>query len=182
MQIPQIKNGAAAVAVALAALSGGTAQAGVATISFDVNGAESIGTLGDAANEVRSMFIGAGVQITDLEWNVTLSTEGSSWLSEMGLDFSAADGSGVSVFPGLGDDTNGVGSYTGSTSLGSSSFFLGMDGMLTGRFFEYFEDSPGNAEGHWRGSFSVTYVPEPASYALAALGLLGIAATRRRRA
>lgn len=181
MQFPQFKQGVAGVAVALAALSGGAAHAGVASMSFNVNGADSIGALGDAANEIRTLFIGAGVRITDLSWNVTLSTQGSSWLSEMGLDFSSADGSGVSLFPGVLDDNPGSASYSDSASLGSNSFNLGMDGVLTGRFFESFVDTVGQVEGQWRGSFTVTYIPEPASYALAALGLLGIAATRRRR-
>lgn len=185
MHLPQLKRSVACVGIALAAMTGTAAHAGIASLNLDVNGAASAGDLGEMFNEVRTWSIGAGVHIIGLSWNVSISTVGTSWLSEAGFDLAAANGDGASLFPGLNDDFDGAESYSGSEDLvaGGTDFFLGQDGVLTGRFFESFYDaSNGDPDAFWRGSVTVTYVPEPASYGLAALGLLGIAAVRRRRA
>lgn len=185
MHLPQLKRSVACVGLALAAMTGTAAHAGIASMNLNVNSAASAGMLGDPFNEVRTWNIGAGVHIIGLSWNITISSIAPSWLSEAGLDLAAANGDGVSLFPGLGDDLPGAESYSGSEDLvlGGTDFRLGQDGALTGRFFESFYDaSNGDPDAFWRGSVTVTYVPEPASYGLAALGLLGIAAVRRRRA
>lgn len=185
MHLPQLKRSVACMGIALAAMTGTAAHAGPETLTVNVNGAASAGTLGDALNEVHTWFIGSGRHIVGLSWNVSIGTLGDSWLSEAGLDFSAENGDGASLFPGLGDDFDGAESYSGSYDLlgGGVDFFTGHDGVLTGRFFESFYDAGnGDPDAFWRGTVTVTYVPEPASYGLAALGLLGIAAVRRRRA
>ena len=185
MNLPPLKHSVAALGLALMALSGPAAHAAMTTVNFDMTGAQSIGLLNDPANEVRSLLIASGVQVVGLSWNVTLATFGTSWLSEMGVDLSASGGAGVQLFPGFSDNFSGSGTYAGSVDLAANNldFFLGQDGLLTGRFFELFDDAGGgNADGVWRsGSVSVQVVPEPASYGLAALALMGLALTRRRR-
>jgi hypothetical protein len=63
-----------------------------------------------------------------------------------------------------------------------AAFFLGATGRLHFQFFDRFDDYANAADGMWdRGTLTVTYVPEPASFGLAALGLFGLAAASRRR-
>ncbi|MDN3918855.1 PEP-CTERM sorting domain-containing protein [Roseateles violae] len=164
-------------------MAAGTAQAD--TVTIDIGGALSNAEFGDASNETRFVDLFSNVHITNVSWNVNLSTFGSSWLSEMGFDLSNDSGSGASLFPGLGDDSAGSGSYSGSADLVSlgADFFLGADGRLNLQFFEYFDDLIGAADGIWnRGSsLTVTYVPEPATFGLAAIALLGMGLSSRRK-
>lgn len=180
MQVSQFKRGAISAALFAAAMTAGTAQAGVVTL--DVAGIASNAEFGDASNETRSINLLSYSHITGISWSVSLTTEGSSWLSEMGVDLSAG-GNGVSLFPGLGDDSSGSASYSGSADLVALGvdFSVGGDGLLNFEFFEYFNDFAG-ADGSWlRGSLTVSYVPEPATFGLAALALLGAGAATRRR-
>ena len=77
----------------------------------------------------------------------------------------------------------GVGSYVGSADLVAlgSDFTVGSTGRLFLEFYERFDDFTGATDGVWRsGSLTVTYVPEPTSFALAGIALLGLGAASRR--
>lgn len=184
MNLPQLKRSVAGLGLALLAMSGTVAHAGLLSIDLNVAGALSTGVLNDPANEVRTLGIASGAHIVGFSWNVDLVTFGGSWLSEMGLDLGASGGAGAQLFPGIADNVAGAATYIGSFDLVANNldFFLGQDGLLTGRFFEFFDDAGnGNPDAIWRnGSISVAFVPEPASYGLAGLALLGLALTRRR--
>lgn len=184
MQLSQLKRGAISAALFAAAMTAGTAHAGAGSVTLDVTGISSNGALGDASNETRYIDILSNVQITGIAWSFSLTTNGSSWLSEMGIDLNnGAGGNGVSLFPGLGDNSSGSGDYSGSADLIALGvdFFLGADGRLNFEFFEAFDDFAG-ADGMWTsGSLTVNYVPEPSSFGLAALAMLGVGAAARRR-
>lgn len=182
MQMNQFKRSAISMALVAAAMAAGTAQAGVVTL--DVTGIASNAEAGDASNERRFIDILAGVRITNLSWDVTLTAESPSYLSEIGVNLNYGALAGLSLFPGVFDDFTGSASYIGDADLIALGvdFFLGADGRLNFEFIEYFDDIIDAADGQWaRGNLTVTYVPEPASFGLAALALLGVGVTSRRK-
>jgi len=175
---------AAAAALALAGLA--TTPAHAATVVVDVAGARSTNLLGEAGNTVWLVDIGAGSVLTSLNWNVTLSAFAPSSLSEMQVSF--GNSSGLELFtiaPGALDSVSGTGSYAGFLDLSPFGISAGADGVLRLEFSESFKDfALGQAEGEWIGGslrFDVSPVPEPASAALALLGLAALTMRMRRR-
>lgn len=180
MQMNQLKRSALAAAAA-AALAVGSAHG--SQVTLDVSGIFSNDVLGSAINEIRSIHLG-GARITGIAWDVSLLADSPSWLSEISVDLNDGTGAGFSLSPGFGDDASGSGSYSGMADLVTMGldFVLGGNGTLNFEFFETFDDYPGDWDGLWeRGSLTVTYVPEPATFGLAALALLGVGASARRR-
>ena len=183
MHLNQFKRTAVGLAVAAAALAAGSANAAY-VMSLDVTGIESRDELGVAGNETRFLDLFGGARIIGLAWDVTLSTTSPSWLSEVSVDLNDGGSAGVSLSPGVGDNSSGTASYAGMEDLVASGndFTLSASGRLFFEFFESFKDLPGAPDGMWsRGTLTVTYVPEPASFGLAAIALLGLAAVSRRR-
>lgn len=171
------------VAAAAALLMASNASAAY-TLSVDISGVFSNDPLGDMINEVRHFNLFPDARIIGITWDVTLFADSPSWLSEMGVDLSDGAGAGFSLTPGLGSDFSGTESFSGSedlTGLGVD-FSVGSAGVLRMEFFESFDDFSDDWDGQWqRGSLTIAYIPEPASFGLAALGLLGIGLAGRRR-
>lgn len=155
------------------------------TITIDVSGINFNDAGGSALNEMLSVALGLGAEVTGLGWDVNLTTVGGSWASEAVINFEGQ----INLTVGIGDDfgvTNqnyASGGILDLSDNGLPNITLGGDGNLDMEFFEGFVDNGGSGDAFFeQGSvlfLAVTGVPTPGS--LAVLGLGGIVAGRRRR-
>lgn len=161
------------IALAAVAAIAGTAMG--TDLVIDVSGVESWDFQGDPDNTILNVFVGAGATITNIAWNVNLTTLGISWADENTMTFNGAQ----SINVGAGDAfTVSNQNYAGSAASG---IVLDGSGMLSIEFHEVgFDDNPNAVDSFFNsGSITVSYVPAPG--ALAVLGLGGLVAGRRRR-
>ena len=162
------------------------AQAAVA-LTVNLAGIESRDALGSTNNVVLVLDAVPGATVDMISWDLTLSTVGASWLSEATLLIRNSAGDGVAFNPGFGDDAPGSNSYFGTAGLVrlGTAFAVLADGKLYLEFYETYDDASLAADAiYGRGSITladVGVVPEPATYSMLALGLLGLAAATRRR-
>ncbi len=155
------------------------------TITIDVSGINFNDAGGSALNEMLSVALGLGAEVTGLGWDVNLTTVGGSWASEAVINFEGQ----INLTVGIGDDfgvTNqnyASGGILDLSDNGLPNITLGGDGNLDMEFFEGFVDNGGSGDAFFeQGSvlfLAVTGVPTPGS--LAILGLGGLVAGRRRR-
>ena len=180
---------AAAAALALSALAAPALASNheptLVPLSFNVSGIQSFGIFGDAGNAVQTVSLAPGAIVSGVSWDVTLSATAPSWLNEMFVMLSnSAQSTGYQLFPAPTAEQSGPGHYTGSTALGANSFAVGANGLLRLEFAESLDDLAGQADGTWLSgtlTFEVSAVPEPATYASLALGLVLVGAAARRR-
>lgn len=184
MKNPKLRHLAATASLALAGLFGGAAaQAG--DVVIDVTGAQSVNLFGEAGNTVWLIDIGANAWLTSLSWDVTLSAFTPSSLADMQVSFGNASGLNmIDLSPDAFDGDSGSGRYVGTLDLSGWGVGAGADGVLRIELSERYKDlARGVVEGQWVNgtlSFGVSAVPEPASAALAVLGL-GLIGLRLRR-
>lgn len=134
--------------------------------------------------------------LSGVGWDVTITAEGASWLSEATLAFNNSTNDSpdeVWLGPGFGDDTPGTGTYSSNgivqfSSIPLNNIALNGDNVLRLEFFEGFDDVSGVRDGFWHtGStidmqFEASPVPEPASMAALGLGAAGLLRRRRKQA
>ena len=184
--------GGLAQSLGQASMAAAMQPAAAGTLTVNVAGIPSQGEFGDAGNTVMNFNVGAGTQILSVDWDITLTANDPSWLSEMQLVFTDSGiPTGVIFTPGLDMDEPGMAHLTGTLDLVAEdlSFAVGADGVLRLEFVEAFTDDGVNPNGVWN-SGTLTFhtmtaaVPEPSSYGLMALGLaaLGVVARRRKTA
>ncbi len=176
---------------AAAALTLTSTGAAAATLVVDVTGARGTSLFGGVGNTVQAFAIGAGARITAIGYDVSITANDPSYLSEANVALFATGqaSSGVALSPGVADDVSGTASYAGAvdlTALGLG-FALADDGILRLEYFEEVADG-GLPDSIWNsGTITVTYdlvatpVPEPATWAMMAIGLEIVGGTMRRR-
>jgi len=166
--------------LALAALVAVSGLAQAETLTIDVSGMESWDFQGDPDNTILNALVGNGANITNIAWDVNLTTLGVSWAEENTMGFF---GNSVVINPGFGDAfTVSNANYSGSQA---TNITLGVDGMLDIEFYEViFDDNLDLVDSFYEAGSTITlsgtgFVPTPGS--LAVLGLGGLVAGRRRR-
>lgn len=113
---------AAALAVVI-----GTVHAGSQRFSLILQGAMdvtvTIANIADMdersveSNDVLNVFVGAGAYFKSLKWDVYLTSNPGSYLSEMQLTFRDTAGNGVTFAPGGRDGFEGTHDYAGFQDL-----------------------------------------------------------------
>jgi len=165
--------------IALAAIVAAAGLANADTLVIDVSGLESWDFQGDANNMIMSVMLGAGSTISNIAWDVNLTTFGVSWAEENTMGFF---GNSEVVTPGFGDAfTVSNANYSGSQA---SSIVIDGSGILDIEAYEVgFDDNIDDIDSIYEAGSTVTisgtFVPTPGS--LAVLGLGGLVAGRRRR-
>lgn len=172
-------------ALAAAALAATPLAASAVDLTYDVSSTLSYDSLGDGDNVVVGIDIGALSTVTEVAWDVQLTTVGTSWLAETSVQLSdSALSNWARIQPGIGG--SGFAHFVGSLVLPNGGVTVGTDGILKLEFYETFDDYAGLIDSIWHsGSLVISYtpVPEPGTYGLMALGLAGVVlAARRRRA
>lgn len=161
-------------------------------IDVNVAGFTSYGDFGAVGNSQVFLAIAPGSTVTGWDYqNLSFTTNGDSYLSEFVLSVNNTDGS--AYFDAAPSDVDAGGTFGPASgpwdgALGGSSGapFVATDGTVWVTVYELFTDPGLNATvntGTLRIYYdSATVVPEPATYGLMGLGLLGVlGAVRRRR-
>lgn len=183
---------AAGFALAAALWAGGAQAATVTTTyTFDVSGILSYEFQGDVLNEWYSINVAPNGRLTAVGWEVSLYADPPSWLSEMTVGIYGLE-DGLTLRPGAGVNSAGAMDFSSGGLI--DLIGLGLDfevdagGVLWLEFYEVnWNDWPGDWDGIWESgtiTFQVTAestVPEPASFGLAGLALLGLGLANNRR-
>jgi hypothetical protein len=178
--LAQLRSADPAVPVALPSTA--------STVVVDLAGWEAWGGFGNPQNTEVRFNIGAGSAVLGFQWtNLVFTAEGASWIGEFVLSVNDSAGDQfMDVVPGDGIDSSGAfGPSSGSWGVDGFSFgvpFTVADGGLWVTVYDSFNDS-GRDALVTGGTLTIFYapIPEPGTYGLMALGLLGVAAAARRR-
>lgn len=149
---------------------------------IDVSGMSTWDIFGDPDNEIISVYLGSFANITAIEWDLTVQTAGSSWLSDVSFAFLDHPNQ-LTITPGMDSTMPGLANFTSPPgfSLDPSDYFnVGADGILEIELFETVDDNANAVDATFlAGSYIRVLVPAPSG--AAAFGALSLLAARRRR-
>ena len=180
---------------------GGAANAADLTRTITLSDVASNTYLSWEGNTIVEVNLGAQAHLNTMTWDVTLTANPGSMLNEAYMQLSdSRQWNQLYFLPSFLADPNGgyhagTEHYAGSVDFrhidtdaeqGDYSFSVGQDGILRLEFAENMDDVPG-ADAVWDSAtftfgYSVSGVPEPATYGMMLLGLgVVIAAARCRK-
>ncbi|MBT8143216.1 MAG: hypothetical protein KJO55_00860 [Gammaproteobacteria bacterium] len=160
---------------------------------FDVN---SYDLYGDPSNEVYLIDMagllglpsGTPLHVTGVAWDVSIASQGASWLSEAAVEIADTDVlGGITLTPA--NDTASPGTMQFSSTMvdlvaGGLDFMLG-DGVLRLEFFELYDDAADSVDAVWNGSIEIeataAVVPLPATAWLLLSAVIPLLRSRRRK-
>ena len=149
----------------------------MSTLVVDISGMESWGFQGDPNNGTLSVFGGRNATLTNIRWDVNLTTHGISWAEEVHIGF-FDNREVVQIAPGDSTTVTNM-NYTGSEG---TTIVLGIDGILDFEVYEVDWDDNADAPDAVFEEGSLLYLSfPPAPGPLAAFGVAGLLAGRRRR-
>lgn len=161
---------------------------------------DSFDDYGATGNQVFLLDMGSiapgytNFAMSGVGWDVTITAEGASWLSEATVAFNNSTNDSpdeVWLSPGAGNYTPGTMSFSSGgiiqfSSIPLNNMALNGDNILRLEFFESYDDVPGTRDGFWHQGgtldlqFEATAVPEPASMAVLSLGAAALLRRRRK--
>ena len=160
-----------------------SAGVATATMTLDVGGMQFNDAQGSPLNQILSVFIGVGSEVTGIAWDVNLTSIGASWASEAVMGFEGQINLTVSADANPVTNMNFSSGIVDLSDNGLPNITVGADGILDIEFFESFVDNGGTGDNFFEAGSTVTivgnFIPTPGS--LAVLGLGGLVAGRRRR-
>lgn len=155
-------------------------------ITLDIGGFTSNDFQGSAINDTLEVFFGTGFPIVAVEWDLNLTSVGSSWADEATIGIEGQ----VFLIPGAGDSftvTNANYSSGGPVylaDLGVPDVIVSPDGIVDIEFFETgFDDNPNGPDAIYeQGSMLTIYTSGwPTPGAVSTLAIAGLMCSKRRR-
>jgi hypothetical protein len=154
--------------------------------TIDISGYESVDLQGSPNNQTLDIFIGGGgLEVAALEWDLNLTTFGSSWAADAVISFENQ----LNLTPGIDDSfpvTNANYRSNGIFDLndeGLPNIVVGADGMLSLEFFESFDDVEGETDAIWLAGSTITVYTTgwPTPGTASSLVFAGLITSRRKR-
>lgn len=189
------------LATALVVAAAAPAHANVSSLVVNLAGWQTFGDFGDPANSFAFYTLPAGSVVTGFDYSgLTFLSNGSSWTSELVLSVNNFTGAPVTIdefmdwAPSTATSSGSFGPVSGSWGgptgdegpYGAGGAFTvgeGADNVFV-TVYESFPDGASPDAVISAGTLTIHFtapIPEPATYGLMALGLVGVGAIVRRR-
>jgi len=188
-------SGGKTVTMSLAGTPALTAAAVPSTLDIDISGWVAADAFGGALNSFVLPDVGAGTVVQGYDWiGLTISTTGFAYFSDFQLSVNDLDANNeisdwLDWQPSLVEEGGTLGPLTGAWGgpagipgfFGEGAPFVASTGLLYVTVFNAFPAFGTVVVDAGTLRLHLAPIPEPSTYGLMALGLLGVAAAARRR-